>query len=177
MIMIAQNYNENTARVLAENSEYQYSLEVQREHSIIEQTGKMLVIQSLFSTALYAALPSILACFDGQICSVRIIWFFVCVLSVLLVADLGITLAAQARYSYQSIPTFEQLEAAVSAMPDNAAYWQIKYAYNREHVMNMVHSLEEINARRCRFLKMAMVVFASILFLTLIMIICLVSMK
>ena len=39
-------------RFLAENVKYAYELELNREGSIIEQTGKMLVYQSLFTAAL-----------------------------------------------------------------------------------------------------------------------------
>ena len=159
---------------LAENAKCAYELELQRENSIIEQTGRMLVFQSLFTAALYAALPSVLDLFERNRCATVLVWLFSVIVTVLTILGLGVTLAAQGRYKYKSMPNIEEAKQRISALADNHSYEEIKCFYNEKYLTIMYKSLEENNNLRCKLLKVAMWLFYITLAITLSMIVVLV---
>lgn len=162
-------------KFLSENIKDLYELEVKREGSIIEQTGKMLVFQSLYTAALYAALPSVLNYFSGKTDIANLIWVFVVIVTILVIVGLGITLTAQGRYKYKSLPKFEEVKQSIDKLSDQYTYEQIQCFYNIEYVTNMYKSLEKNDNMRCRMLKLSMLLFYITLLVTLIMIVVLVA--
>lgn len=159
---------------LAENAKYNYELESQRENSIIEQTGRMLVFQSLFTTALYAALPSVLGLFERNQCATALVWIFSVIVTVLTILGLGVTLAAQGRYKYRSLPNIDEAKQRICALKDSYSYEEIKCFYNEKYLTVMYKSLEENNNLRCKLLKAAMWLFYVTLAITFSMIVVLV---
>lgn len=163
-------------RFLAENAKYAYELEAQREHSIIEQTSRMLVFQSLITAALYAALPSVLNLFEGNRCAIKLTWVFSVVITVLSVLGLGVTLAAQWRYKYESLPNIDKTKQALNALPDSCCYEKVKCTYNEKYITIMYKSLEKNNNLRCKLLKVAMLLLYVTLAVIFVMIMLLIVM-
>lgn len=162
-------------RFLMENVRYAYELETKREHSIIEQTGRMLVYQSLFTAALYAALPSVLDFFERNWRATMIVWLFSVVVTVLTVLGLGVTLAAQGRYEYRTLPDVDETKQFVGKLAGSISYEQIVCTYNEKYITDMYKSLEKNNDKRCYLLKRAMILFYVTLSITLITIIVLLA--
>ena len=158
-------------RFLAENVKYAYELELNREGSIVEQTGKMLVYQSLFTAALYAALPSVLSLFEKSICATTLVWLFSAIVTVLIILGLVVTLAAQGRYKYYSLPNIDETKITVNKLPDCYSYEQIICTFNEKYISLMYKSLEKNNNLRCKLLKVSMCLFYITLGITLIMIV------
>lgn len=163
-------------RFLAENAKYAYELEVQREHSIIEQTSRMLVFQSLVLATLYAALPSVLNLFEGNQCTTKLTWILSVIITVFSVLGLGVTLAAQWRYKYESLPNIDKTKQALNALPDSCCYEKVKCTYNEKYITIMYKSLEQNNNLRCKLLKVAMVLLYVTLAVTFVMIMLLIVM-
>ena len=142
---------------LSNNAKYIYELELEREKTIIAQTERLLLSESLLISAFYTVLSLILDNFGTSELLSKIIWGFTVIISFIVLSGLCINIFAQWRYKYVSMPNHEDLKSIVSDLEEEITLEEIEGEYYEKYVSKMCVSLEKINTKRSLLLKIAMI--------------------
>ena len=142
---------------LSNNAKYIYELELEREKTIIAQTERLLLSESLLISAFYTVLPLILDNFGTSELLSKIIWGFTVIISFIILSGLCINIFAQWRYKYVSMPNHEDLKSIVADLEEEITLEEIEGEYYEKYVSKMCVSLEKINTKRSFLLKIAMI--------------------
>lgn len=134
---------------LSEVSKKRLQLEIERQESIIAQSGRNLVFLSLISAAIFSVLPTLLKEFSTYS---NCIWFHY----VFLICTIGISLIlliiSQWRFNYKIIPSVKNIEETANEVTvterDMYIYWK---TYNSK----MEKSISKNNDIRCLLLKIS----------------------
>lgn len=134
---------------LSEVSEKRLQLEIERQESIIAQSGRNLVFLSLISAAIFSVLPTLLKEFTA--CT-NCIWLHY----IFLISTIGISLIlliiSQWRFNYDIIPSVKTIE---NASKNETVIDQDKYIYWKTYNCKMEESISKNNNIRCLLLKIS----------------------
>ena len=108
--------------IISESIWFNYQLEVKREQSILEQSGRLLVFQSLLPTALFAILPTLLESFRQNQRAIFCIWLAVVNVAILTTISLIFTLLSQYRYKYMSMPKLSDVKDHLASLDYSKSY-------------------------------------------------------
>ena len=162
---------------LSNNAKYIYELELEREKTIIAQTERLLLSESLLISAFYTVLPLILDNFGTSELLSKIIWGFTVIISFIVLNGLCINIFAQWRYKYVSMPNHEDLKSIVADLEEEITLEEIEGEYYEKYVSKMCVSLEKINTKRSLLLKIAMITWIVALGFTGLLIVILIILR
>lgn len=134
---------------LSEVSKKRLQLEMERQESIIAQSGRNLVFLSLISAAIFSVLPTLLKEFTACI---NCIWlhyiFLICTIGISLI----LLIISQWRFNYVIIPSVKTIE---DASKKETVIDQDKYVYWKIYNSKMEESISKNNSIRCLLLKIS----------------------
>ena len=150
-----------------------YIQEKNRGETIQNQLSRLLVFQTLYFTAFYTILPTLLKYYERIENS---IWIFTAVTSILGLMSIICTVFSQRKIKSNIIVTINNLHRFVNEHSNNSIYEVNKMAirYKKQYIENQLEKLIQRNEDRIKWLDRAIGVFVLIILVTVIFILCLI---
>ena len=147
--MNSKNMDLDWQQFLSEVSKKRLQLEIERQESIIAQSGRNLVFLSLISAAVFSVLPTLLKEFTA---STNCIWLHYILLIITIGISLILLIISQWRFDYEVIPSVETIEVMSK---NETVIEQDKYVYWKIYNGKMEESISKNNNIRCLLLKIS----------------------
>lgn len=122
---------------------------MERQESIIAQSGRNLVFLSLISTAIFSVLPTLLKEFPA---SANCIWLHYVFLIYTIGISLILLIISQWRFNYAIIPSVKTIE---TESKNKTIIDKDKYLYWKTYNGKMEKSISKNNSVRCLLLKIS----------------------
>lgn len=149
---------------MAENAKLVYEVEEKRQNSILEQTGRLLVFETLISAAFYTVVPMVLDVWGDEKVP-EWFWLLVLGISLLLILVLILTLVTQWRFEYKGMPNPVKLKEKLNNMRETDNLEKLKSEYKDKYITAMSYSLKSKNDVRTYLIKMVVIILLAMLLL------------
>lgn len=150
------------------NVQFAFNYEKERENSVLEQAGRLLVVESIIAAAYCQIISTYISTndaiqYDGSFLAK------ICVLSgFLLVLSIIVTLFSQHRFFRRGVPNLEKIKEHISQNCADLTSEELDFDYTDAFVVEMYLSLKKLNNFRCGFLTTAMVLIIAIIIATVL---------
>lgn len=150
-----------------------YIQQKNRGEAIQNQLSRLLVFQTLYFTAFYTILPTLLKYYVSIENS---IWTFTAATSVLGLMSIICTVLSQRKIKSDTVVTIKNLHKFVNEHSNNSIYEVNKMAirYKKQYIENQLEKLIQRNEKRSKWLERAIGLFVLIILVTVIFIFCLI---
>lgn len=154
---------DNAREFYQSNVQFVFNYEKERENSVLEQAGRLLVVESIIAAGYCQIISTYISTnaatkYDGSFLAK------ICILSgLLLVLSIIVTIFAQHRFFRRGAPDLQEIKEHISKNCVDFTSEQLNFDYIDAFVVDMYKSLKKLNNFRCVFLTIAMVLIIAII--------------
>ena len=159
---------DNARKFYQSNVHFVFSYEKERENSVLEQAGRLLVVESILAAA-YCQILSTYISENGSILYDGSFLAKICIVSgFLLLLSIIVTLFSQHRFFRRGVPNLQKIKEHISGNCADLTSEELDFDYTDAFVVEMYLSLKKLNNFRCGFLTAAMVLIIAIIISTVL---------
>lgn len=158
--------NENDKLIIPDNlrtfykNHIQYVLdyEIQRENSILEQSSRLLVVESIIAAGYFQFITTCVSSYNLEIMQQKSWITLLIVAGVTLFLSIITTLLSQHRFLRKGLPNLYKIKKHISQNCKNFLSEKLEFDYTEEYIEKMYTSLKKLNDFRSLMLTITIVI-------------------